>query len=340
MPVRSVGYALGNGGASSLLALQGACVLLLLALTACAAATRDAAAQSVTARPGTLDGSWIGEVHSNSGPRAWLLLSLQPSRDSTPRISAVLTGSGTPLGGRAALCTAGFRFELFVSGDTKVWSGKQIDILLRPVQPSPPHLRIEIIGDWDGHALDFTQRNVSLADILSESGYEGTEPESARFVSAQLRKGTSAEFDSACRKLTPGSDAHEATRKPAWELRTTSLASACVIIASASCCIRNRSCTSLPAAALTIWMYSSCERYRSSSDGLGSPFANRSTLVLANGMKPPERPHDCPLSGPDDVTFHPVWVPSGAAAAATSRQPPCHQHQPDDERGGNVYSPV
>ena len=59
MPVRSVGYALGNGGASSLLALQGACVLLLLALTACAAATRDAAAQTVTARPGTLDGSWL-----------------------------------------------------------------------------------------------------------------------------------------------------------------------------------------------------------------------------------------------------------------------------------------
>ena len=154
---------------------------------------------------GSLDGSWIGEVRSNSGPRAWLLLSLQPSRDSTPRISAVLTGGGTPLGGSAVLCTAGFRFELFVSGDTIVWSGKQIDILLRPVQPRPPHLRIEIIGDWDGHTLDFTQRNVSLADILSESGYEGTEPESARFVSAQLRKGTPAEFDSACRTLTRGS---------------------------------------------------------------------------------------------------------------------------------------
>ena len=154
---------------------------------------------------GTLDGSWIGEVRSNGGPRAWLLLSLQPSRESTPRISAVLTGSGTPLGGSAVLCTAGFRFELFLSGDTKVWSGKQIDIRLRPVEPSPPHLRLEIIGDWDGHTLDFTQRNVSLADILSESGYEGVEPESARFVSAQLRKGTPAEFDSACRTLTPGS---------------------------------------------------------------------------------------------------------------------------------------
>jgi hypothetical protein len=154
---------------------------------------------------GSLDGSWIGEVRSNSGPPAWLLVSLQPSRDYSPRISAVLTGSGTPLGGNALLCTAGFRFELFVSGDTTVWSGKQIDVLLRPVQPSPPHLRIEIIGDWDGRTLAFTQKNVSLADILSESGYEGAEPESARFVSARLRKGTSAEFDAACSKLTPAS---------------------------------------------------------------------------------------------------------------------------------------
>ena len=112
---------------------------------------------------GSLDGSWIGEVRSNRGPRAWLLLSLRPSRDSSPRISAVLTGSGTPLGGSAVLCTAGHRFDLSVSGDTIVWSGKQIDILLRPLQPSPPHLRIEIIGDWHGHTLEFTQRNVSLA---------------------------------------------------------------------------------------------------------------------------------------------------------------------------------
>ena len=151
---------------------------------------------------GTLNGSWIGEVRSNSGPRAWLLLFLEPSRESRPRISAILTGDGTPLGGSAVLCTAGSRFELSVSGDTIVWSGKQIDILLRPAQPSPPHLRIEITGDWDGHTLDFTQRNRSLADILSTSGYEGAEPESARFVSARLRKGTPAEFDSACRTLT------------------------------------------------------------------------------------------------------------------------------------------
>ena len=151
---------------------------------------------------GTLNGSWIGEVRSNSGPRAWLQLFLEPSRESRPRISAILTGGGTPLGGSAVLCAAGARFELLVTGDTIVWSGQQIDILLRSAQPSPPHLRIEITGAWDGHMLDFTQRNRSLADILSQSGYEGTEPESARFMSARLRKGTPAEFDSACRSLT------------------------------------------------------------------------------------------------------------------------------------------
>ena len=154
---------------------------------------------------GSLGGSWIGQVRSNSGPRAWLRLFLEPSRESTPRISAILTGGGTPLGGNATLCAAGSRFELVVSGDTMVWSGKQIDVLVRPTQPSRPHLRIEITGTWDGHTLDFTQRNRSLADILSESGYVGTEPESARFMSAQLRKGTPAEFESACRTLTSGS---------------------------------------------------------------------------------------------------------------------------------------
>ena len=85
---------------------------------------------------GSLDGSWIGEVRSNSGPRAWLLLSLQPeSRLHSEDLGGSHRSGGTPLGGSAVLCTAGFRFELFVSGDTIVWSGKQIDILLRPVQP-------------------------------------------------------------------------------------------------------------------------------------------------------------------------------------------------------------
>ena len=86
-----------------------------------------------------------------------------------------------------------------------MWSGRLIDVLLRPAQPRPRHLRIEITGAWDGHTLDFTQSNRSLADMLSESGSVGSEPENARFVSAQLRKGTPDEFDSACRTLTPGS---------------------------------------------------------------------------------------------------------------------------------------
>jgi hypothetical protein len=154
---------------------------------------------------GTLGGSWIGEVRSNSGPGAWLRLFLEPSRESTPRISAILTGRGTPLGGSAAVCTAGSRFEFVVSGDTLVWSGQQIDILLRAAPPSPSHLRLPITATWDGHTLEFTQKNRSLADILSESRYVGSEPESARFVSARLRKGTPAEFDSACRTLTPRS---------------------------------------------------------------------------------------------------------------------------------------
>ena len=43
---------------------------------------------------------------------------------------------------------------------------------------------------------------------------------------------------------------------------------------------------------------SSCERYRSSRDGRGSPLASRSAFVLANGMKPPLLPHTCPFERP------------------------------------------
>src|SRR5512132_4305953 len=47
--------------------------------------------------------------------------------------------------------------------------------------------------------------------------------------------------------------------------RRTSLAAACLIMASASCCRRCRSCTSLLVAVRTSSTYWSCERYRSSS---------------------------------------------------------------------------
>jgi hypothetical protein len=155
-----------------------------------------------TPRRDALNGSWTGKVRSNSGPETWLLLSLEPSRTYRPRVFGFLTGRGTPLGGNAMLCTARRRIDLSVSGDTTEWSGKKIDVLLRPVQLSPPELRIEILGAWDGHVLEFTRRNVSLADILSESGSAGTEPENSKFVSASLHRGTRAEFDSACRNLT------------------------------------------------------------------------------------------------------------------------------------------
>ena len=152
---------------------------------------------------GSLDGSWIGEVRSNSGPRAWLLLSLQPSRDSTPRISAVLTGGGTPLGGSAVLCTAGFRFELFVSGDTMCGAASKSTSCCGPCSRA---LRTSASksSETGTDTLGPHTENVSLAD-LERIGIEGTQPESARFVSAQLRKGTPAEFDSACRTLTRGS---------------------------------------------------------------------------------------------------------------------------------------
>jgi hypothetical protein len=148
-----------------------------------------------------LDGSWIGELRSNRGPEAWLLLSLEPHRFYEPRWG-VLGGGGTPVGGTAVLCTANRRIEMDVSGDTTTWSGKTFDVLLQPVKPSPPQLRLQVEGTWDGHVVEFTQRNVSLADILTNDARDmGTEPESSKFISAQLRRRAATEFDVACSAL-------------------------------------------------------------------------------------------------------------------------------------------
>jgi hypothetical protein len=143
-----------------------------------------------------LEGSWIGALRSNNGPQAWLLLSLEPHRSYRVRLF-----TGAPVGGDAALCTANRQIDLFVSGHTTVWSGREFDVLLQPVQSRPPVLRLEILGTWDGRTVEFTQRNVSLADVLSASGYAGTEPESAKFISGQLRRASRAEFDAACGRL-------------------------------------------------------------------------------------------------------------------------------------------
>ena len=145
-----------------------------------------------------LDGNWFGEVRSSRGSRAWLLLSPEVSRHYRPRLG-ILSGRGTPVGGSATLCTARRRIEFEISGGTTVWSGAQFDILLRPVQPGPPELRLEIEGSWNGHTVEFARKNRSLADILSEPD-DG--PESSKFVSAQLRRGRQSDFDSACAKLT------------------------------------------------------------------------------------------------------------------------------------------
>ena len=143
-----------------------------------------------------LDGSWMGPVRTNNGPQAWLLLSLQPHRSYRPRLF-----TRAPLGGDAVLCTARRQIELAVSGDTTVWSGQRFDVLLQPVEPSPSHLRLEIDGTWDGHTVAFTQRNVSLADILSASGGAGSEPETSKFISAELKRRPRSDFDAACQRL-------------------------------------------------------------------------------------------------------------------------------------------
>jgi len=142
----------------------------------------------------SLDGPWIGALRTNNGPQAWLLLSLEPSRSYRPRLFR-----GTPIGGNAVLCTASRRVDLFVSGDTIVWSGREFDVLLQSDESTRPHVRLDIEGRWDGHRVAFTQRNVSLADVLNPSGGAGTEPERSKFIAAELHKGTRADFDSACR---------------------------------------------------------------------------------------------------------------------------------------------
>ena len=140
-----------------------------------------------------LQGPWIGALRTNNGPQAWLLLSLEPSRSYRPGLFR-----GTPLGGDAVLCTASVRVDLFVSGDTTVWSGRSFDVLLQSPESTRQHVRLEIEGRWDGRRVEFMQRNVSLADVLNPSGGAGTEPERSKFIAAELHKGTRADFDSLC----------------------------------------------------------------------------------------------------------------------------------------------
>jgi hypothetical protein len=143
----------------------------------------------------SLNGPWIGALRTNIGPEAWLLLSLQPSRTYKPTLFR-----GTPLGGDAVLCTASRRYDLFVSGGTTVWSGRSFEVLLQSPESSRQHVRLDIAGRWDGRVVEFTQRNVSLADMLSPSE-AGSEPERSKFIAATLHKSSRADFDSMCRGL-------------------------------------------------------------------------------------------------------------------------------------------
>jgi hypothetical protein len=151
----------------------------------------------------TLSGRWVGELRSNRGPRAWLFINLRSDSTYRAPIFGFITGRGAPLGGTAALCATQRRFEFVIAGNTTVWSGKELDILLKPVRPSPPDLRLGVRGEWDGHTLELREMDASLADILGEPGPPAAvETQNGHaWVSARLNKRPESEFTSACSTL-------------------------------------------------------------------------------------------------------------------------------------------
>ena len=149
---------------------------------------------------GALTGRWVGEWRSNKGPRAWLYVNLQMGRSGyTVRIAG-----NQPLGKDAALCTSRRRIDLHVRGYTTAWSGKSFDLLLEPVQPSPPELRFDVKGTWDGDTLELREADRSLAERLNEPNEvtAADSRDSSQWIAATLRRGQRSEFDSMCATLT------------------------------------------------------------------------------------------------------------------------------------------
>ena len=147
----------------------------------------------------TLNGKWVGEVRSSSGPRAWLYVNLTiVSSHMARRLS-----DRQRLGHDAILCTSRRRVDLDVLGSTTAWSGKTIELSLEPSSPSPPELRFDVKGTWDGHTLELRESDHSLGETLNEpADVAVAEPQRAsRWIAATLRRGTRSDFDAACARL-------------------------------------------------------------------------------------------------------------------------------------------
>jgi hypothetical protein len=143
----------------------------------------------------TLTGGWVGEVRSSRGPRAWLYMNLDIASGYRIR----LLGGYTRLGDDATLCTSRRRIEFYVTGYTTTRSGKSLELLLKPVQPSPPELRLDVKGTWDGHTLELKEADRSLTERLNEPSVAAVEsPSSPQWIAASLKRGTKADFDAAC----------------------------------------------------------------------------------------------------------------------------------------------
>ena len=141
-----------------------------------------------------LTGPWVGDVRSSEGPAARLFINLRIARGY--RLNLI---RGNRLGGEAVLCTARRRIELSVIGYATSWSGKSVDLLLKPVRPGPPELRFDVLGTWDGHTLELKDSRRSLAEALNQPVSPASESrQSPHWIAVSLRRGARVAFDSAC----------------------------------------------------------------------------------------------------------------------------------------------
>jgi hypothetical protein len=152
----------------------------------------------------SLTGVWYGPLEARLGAKYQILLELEYYEPSRPgRRRGRGGGSSRNLSGTAKLCSprgAVFDFELSGRADR---DARDVRILIEYVDPSQSALDMDLVGAWGGRTLALrTNKNPfdpdgSFRPVRTTSS---ADPDDS-FAPIELRKGSAADFESACRQL-------------------------------------------------------------------------------------------------------------------------------------------
>lgn len=152
----------------------------------------------------SLTGVWYGPLEARLGAKYQILLELEYYEPSRPgRRRGRGGGSSRNLSGTAKLCSprgAVFDFELSGRADR---DARDVRLLIEYVDPSQSALDMDLVGAWGGRTLALrTNKNPfdpdgSFRPVRTTSS---ADPDDS-FAPIELRKGSAADFESACRQL-------------------------------------------------------------------------------------------------------------------------------------------